>query len=68
MPKCHNQYMIEFSDEERETLLNAADILSQQTVDPDRSIRQNWGSGFVGQLNTISEQIKDLLEYGYIKG
>lgn len=68
MPKCHSQYMIEFSDKEREILIGASVVLSQQNIDPDGNIYSNCGSDFVCQLNTISEQIKDLLEFGYIKG
>lgn len=68
MPKCRSRYAIEFTEEERDTLIKAADILCEYKIDPKGDIKRNCGSDFVCQLNTIAEQIKDLLWHGYIKG
>lgn len=68
MPKrIVNRYMVEFDKEEIDVLLKAAEILNKNNIDPDKSIRQNWGSGFVDELELISRQIYDLVEFGYIR-
>ena len=68
MPKrIVNRYMVEFNAEEIDVLLKAAEILNKNNIDPDKSIRQNWGSGFVDELELISRQIYDLVEFGYIR-
>ncbi len=68
MPKrVFSRYMVEFDKEEIDVLLKAAEILNKNNIDPDKSIRQNWGSGFVDELEFISRQIYDLVEFGYIR-
>lgn len=67
MSECRSRYMIKFDEEEQKILIEAVKILSANNVDKDRYIRQNCGSRFVEQLNIISCQINDLLEFGYIR-
>lgn len=68
MPKrVFSRYMVEFNAEEIDALLKAAEILNKNNIDPDKSVRQNWGSGFVNELELISRQIYDLVEFGYIR-
>lgn len=68
MPKrVFSRYMVEFDKEEIDALLKAAEILNKNNIDPDKSVRQNWGSGFVDELELISRQIYDLVEFGYIR-